>query len=200
MAPSIEKRIASSIGQEPGRIFYDKEFFFLGSPGGVRLSLKRLCDAGKIRRLLPGLYYNPRFSEFLNSELSPSPMDIAAALAAKFGWDIMPTGDTALNLLGLSTQVTGTLVFLSSGPYRTYNIGQLKLEFRHSASKNFTVNDMDGRLVVQALIALGRENVTDDIIKKIRDSLSDEKKRQIAESSGNVATWILEALKEITGR
>lgn len=200
MSPSIEKKIAETIGKEPGRIFYDKELFFLGSPGGVRLALKRLCDAGKVRRLIPGLYYNPRFSEFLNSELSPSPMEIAAALSSKFGWDIMPTGNTALNLLGLSTQVAGTLVFLSSGPYRTYNIGKLKLEFRHSATRNFTVNDMDGKLVVQALIALGRENVTSGIIKKIRDTLSDEKKRQIAESSGNVATWILETLKKITGK
>ncbi len=47
----------------------------------------------------------PRFSKFLDQSLSPDIDQVARALARKFRWRIQPSGATALNFLGLSTQV-----------------------------------------------------------------------------------------------
>jgi hypothetical protein len=46
----------------------------------------------------------------LQQELSPDFDQVAQAFARKFNWRIQPSGDTALNLLGLSTQVPWRVV------------------------------------------------------------------------------------------
>ena len=48
---------------------------------------------------------------------------MAHALARKFNWRIQPSGDAALNLLGLSTQVQGRWIYLSDGPGRELESG-----------------------------------------------------------------------------
>ena len=42
------------------------------------------------------------------------------ALAHSYHWTIAPCGNTALNLLGLSTQVTAVWSYISNEPYKTY--------------------------------------------------------------------------------
>ena len=51
------------------------------------------------------------------------------ALARSYHWTIAPCGNTALNLLGLSTQVTVVWSYISDGPYKTYELNSTKLEF-----------------------------------------------------------------------
>jgi integrase len=69
-----------------------------------------------------GIYDYPRFSKLLDQSLSPDIDQVARALARKFRWCIQPTGATALNFLGLSTQVPARAVYLSDGPDRVYQI------------------------------------------------------------------------------
>ena len=47
---------------------------------------------------------------------------MAKAIARNYNWTIAPTGDAALNLLGISTQVPSKWEYVSSGPYKEYNI------------------------------------------------------------------------------
>ena len=42
------------------------------------------------------------------------------ALAHSYHWTIAPCGNTALNLLGLSTQVTAIWSYISDEHYKTY--------------------------------------------------------------------------------
>jgi hypothetical protein len=83
--------------------------------------------------------------------LSPDTDQVARALARKFNWRIQPSGATALNLLGLSTQVPARAVYLSDGPDRSYTVGNTGLDFEHTALKEVGFKLRESGLIVQAL-------------------------------------------------
>lgn len=58
--------------------------------------------------MLKGLYIKPNFNDFIQEKVEPSATEVAEAYGRAFNWSIVPFGDTALNLLGLSTQVPNT--------------------------------------------------------------------------------------------
>ena len=76
---------------------------------------------------------------------------MAQALARKFNWRIQPSGDAALNLLGLSTQVPARWEYLSDGPSREYELGSATLAFRKSALKDAGFKLRESGLLVQAM-------------------------------------------------
>ena len=101
----IRKILARIYGSGRGAVFTPKDFLDLAGPETVRQALGRLTRGGKIRRLLRGVYDYPAFSKMLQALASPDPHAIGRAIARTHGWTILPAGETALNLLGLSTQV-----------------------------------------------------------------------------------------------
>ncbi len=64
-----------------------------------------MAERGVIRRVIRGLYDYPAYSKLLKKSLSPDIDQVAHTLARKFGWPIQISGNAALNLVGLSTQV-----------------------------------------------------------------------------------------------
>ena len=61
---------------------------------------------------LPWVYDYPRYSELLERTMSPDIDQVTRMHGARPNSRIQPSGDTALNLLGLSTQVPGHGLFL----------------------------------------------------------------------------------------
>ncbi len=139
----------------------------------IENALSGLCREGKIRRVCRGIYDYPKFSELLQQDMSPDFDQVAQAFARKFNWRIQPSGDAALNLLGLSTQVPGRLVYLSDGPNRQYDIGNYTLEFKKSALKDVGFKYRESGLIVQALKALGAERVDKSVIATLRKQLDE---------------------------
>jgi len=114
MMQSIEDRIVSRIhGRGRGWAFMPNDFIGEFSRASIDKALSNLASNGRIRRVFRGIYDYPKYSELLKQNLSPDFDQVAQALARKFNWRITPTGDAALNLLGLSTQVPGRAVYLS---------------------------------------------------------------------------------------
>jgi hypothetical protein len=107
-------------GHGRGWAFTPKDFVDCGERSAIDTNLNRLIKKGIIRKDLRGIYDFPRFSALFNAPASPDPEAIAYAIARSYGWTISPSGETALNLLGLSTQVPGMYCFLSDGPTKTY--------------------------------------------------------------------------------
>lgn len=105
---------------EAGSVFVSTDFTDITDKKTVNMGLIRLADEGLIKKILFGVYYKPEFSELLGEAVAPSPNKVAHALARNFGWTIVPCGDTALNLLGLSTQVPSQWVYVSDGAYKEY--------------------------------------------------------------------------------
>ena len=157
---SINKKVIFRIyGRGRGWAFSSNDFVEDFSRSQIDYALSELCREGTIRRVCRGIYDFPKFSELLQQELSPDFDLVAQAFARKFNWRIQPSGDAALNLLGLSTQVPGRLVYLSDGPNRQYDIGNYTLEFKKSALKDVGFKYRESGLLVQALKALGKERL-----------------------------------------
>ena len=124
----IRERIDSAAD---GTIFVNSDFVDVTDPETVRRNLNRLTQAGILRRILKGVYEKPKYSKLLEEYVAADPDAVAKALARSYHWTIAPCGNTALNLLGLSTQVTAVWSYISDGPYKTYEWNSTKLEFKH---------------------------------------------------------------------
>ena len=198
MSQSIENKIISRIyGRGRGWAFTKTDFVAEFGEANIRQALSSLTKAGKVRRVCRGVYDYPRYSKLLDCQLSPDIDQVARALARKFNWRILPSGAAALNLLGLSTQVPGRWIYLSDGPGREYDIGNQSLVFKKSALKDAGFKNRESGLVVQALKALGRENVDQKVIKRIRRQLASNACGRILRDTRSVTGWIYEAIKRI---
>ncbi len=159
--------------------------------------LSDLVKEGKIRRVCRGIYDYPKYSEFLKQDLSPDIDQVARAFARKFNWRIEVLGDTALNILGLSTQVVAKYIYLSDGSNRTYDILGTTLEFKKSSLKNIGFKYEESSLIVQALKALGKERITEDVIESIRKRIEPKTYPKILKDTQSSTVWIYEAIKQI---
>lgn len=195
---SIDDKVISRIyGNGRGWSFFQNDFLDLGGSDAIRKSLSRFEQAGTIRRVMRGIYDYPKYSKRLNTVLSPEIQQVAFALARKFNWRITPTGDTALNLLGLSTQVPGRYVYLCDGANRVYDIGKVSLEFKKTALKEIGFKHRESDLLVQAIKALGKEKITPDIIKQFQKALNKEMASKVLKDTQHTTTWIHEVIKQV---
>jgi predicted transcriptional regulator of viral defense system len=108
-----------------GETFVCSDFSDIADNQAIRKALSRLEKEGTIRRILHGIYEYPEYNEFLGEYVAPSPDKVAHALARNYGWTIVPCGDTALNLLGLSTQVPAVWSYVSDGTIRIMSLTKL---------------------------------------------------------------------------
>ncbi|MFK5892009.1 MAG: DUF6088 family protein, partial [Pseudomonadota bacterium] len=103
---SIEAKVFPRIyGRGKGYVFSSSDFIDLFSINNIDKALSNLVKKNKIRRISRGIYDYPKYSELLKRELSPDIEKVADAYARKFNWKIEISGNTALNILGLSSQV-----------------------------------------------------------------------------------------------
>ena len=135
--------------------------------------------------------------ELLQEYEAPSPHHVAMALARNFGWMIAPSGAAALNMLGLSTQVPAHWSYVSDGPYRSFSFGNINIEFKHCSAKEISGMSPKTALVIQAIKALGKENIDEENLQKIRRNLSAEEKIALLEEAKRTTVWIYEAIKKI---
>lgn len=84
---------------------------------------------------------------------------IANAIAQRDKARIVATGETALHVLGLTTQVPTNTVFLTSGSARVINIGNRTIKFKRTVPKTFLVKGTQTGLIVQALKAIGEKKM-----------------------------------------
>ena len=180
-----------------GEVFIISDFSDLADEATVRKALSRLEEDGKIRRIMRGVYENPQFNDFLGEYVKPHPDKIAKALARNYGWTIVPCGDTALNMLGLSTQVPATWLYVSDGTYKEYTYDNTTIKFKRTTNKEISKLSYKTALVVQALKALGKDNIDETIINKLKNDLTDEEKATALLEAKAATSWIYEFIKQI---
>ncbi len=159
--------------------------------------LSDLVKDGKIRRVSRGIYDYPKYSELLQQELSPDIDQVARAFARKFNWRIEVSGESALNLLGLSTQIPGKYTYLSDGPNKSYKVLDATIEFKKSSLKNIGFKHKESSLIVQALKILGKEHINYKVIAKIKKQIDPAKYPKILKDTQSSTVWIYETIKEI---
>ena len=196
--PDYLAQIENRISDAPfGQVFIPSDFLDIADTSAVRKALSRLAESGKIRRIIRGVYDCPRFSPLLLEYEYPNIEEVAHAIARNFGWSIIPCGDTALNLLNLSTQVPAVWQYVSDGPYREYTIGKLQLKFKHTSNKDLSEQSYKTALITQALKALGKEHVDDTIRHKLSAVLTPEEVSAALAETQHGTVWIYETIKSI---
>ena len=196
--PAYLNQIRGNIEKaENGSVFVSTDFTDITDKKTVNMGLIRLADEGLIKKILFGVYYKPEFSKLLGEAVAPSPNKVAHALARNFGWTIVPCGDTALNLLGLSTQVPSQWIYVSDGAYKEYTFDNTTIKFKRTTNKEISKVSYKTALTIQALKALGKENITEQVISRLKKILTDEDKEKMLAESKSATSWVLELIKVI---
>jgi hypothetical protein len=191
----IKERIENS---ESNTIFITSDFIDIASVYAANGALRRLTKDGAIDQIMRGVYNKPKYNKKLNRRIPPSPNDIAKAISRNYGWTIIPSGNTALNILGLSTQVPAQWEYVSDGPYKNYNIDdKTSIRFKHTANKEITKLSYDTALLIQALKALGKDNIDDKVIRKLSQEIPETKKAVILREAQYTTSWIYEVIRGI---
>ena len=190
----IENRIKNFEG---GYAFSAVDFADIADTDPTNKALSRLNESGTIRRIIQGIYDKPVYSELLNEYSSPKVEKVVEALARKFNWTIAPAGETALNYLHMSTQVSNSWSYISDGPYRKYEIGSYTIEFKHCANKEISGKSFLTVSVIQALKFIGKANVQKEDIERLSLSIPSEQKQKVLEESKTTTSWIYKAIKEV---
>lgn len=197
MQPIETKIISRVYGNGRGWSFCKNDFIDLGNADAIDKALSRLTQSQRIRRIAHGLYDYPRFSDLLQKTLSPDIDQVAYAYARKFSWRIEVSGDSALNLLGLSTQIPAQYIYLSDGPSKSYDVMGVQLNFKKSSLKDIGFKHRESTLIVQALKALGKEHLSAEVFAKIREQIAKESFAKILRDTQGSTGWIYEAIKQI---
>ena len=112
------------------------DFLDLGSTHAIGIAIQRLLQASKLRRVAHGLYDISRKHRLLG-ELSASSDAIAAAIARRDGIRLQTTEAAVANLLNLSEQVPGRIVYVANRRRRSVKMGAA----HHRVSRAFAAQD-----------------------------------------------------------
>lgn len=198
MNQSIENAVKKKIlNHGRGWCFTPKHFLDINSPTGVRSALIRLENDKIIRRLTHGLYEYPRLHNDLG-ELPPQIEKIVKALSEKNGVRVQPSGAYAANLVGLSEQVPGRILFLTNGPSRTIRIGKLEIAFKTATEKTLYASGKVG-LVIQALKNIGKNHIDAIAKKRVQRFLKGTTKSEVIKNLKHAPQWVRSQIMEIMG-
>lgn len=190
---SAAQKIGSSIETiGRGKIFFADDFVNMGSAENIRQTLGRFTKSEKIVRIANGIYFYPVVDDKLGlGVLMPTFDQIANAIAERSHARIVPTGDYALNVLGLSTQVPMNCVYLTDGSPRKVEIsGDRGIIFKKTAPKNLSFKNRLAMLITSALKSIGRDNVTPEQIAHIEQLLRKENKESVLADLSLMPIWI----------
>ena len=157
-------------------------------------TLAELTQEGLLVKLAQGIYAKPRWSRF--GVVLPSVDKIVQAIAARDNAEVLPSGMTALNVLGLSTQVPMKYSYLTTGSERTIKLKNQEIRLKRGVPKNFCYKTKLITLLVQALKALKQQNVGQEEIQVIRSLISKEPDRiALAKDVDMMPNWMKRIVK-----
>lgn len=197
MDKCIDKMERRIISYPKGSAFVVSDFTDLMSYETAKKAIVKLAKSKKIRHVIRGVYDNPSYSSLLQEFTAPKPNEIAKALARNFNWNITVSGDAALNMLGLSTQVPANWCYISSGPYKKYEMGKVSIEFKHRADKSISGMSEKTAMLIQAIKTIGKGKMSPSTIQTISQRFSPEEKKTILAESRKTTVWIYEIIKKI---
>ncbi|WP_245532246.1 MULTISPECIES: DUF6088 family protein [Bacteroides] len=156
--------------------------------------LSELTTEGMLVKIAHGIYAKPRNSRF--GVVLPSVDKVVQAIAVRDNAEVLPSGMTALNALGLSTQVPMNYTYLTTGSERTINLSNRKVVLKRGVPKNFCYSTRLISLLVQALKALKKENIGKGDLNIIRQLISKETdKETLIKDVDMMPAWMKRIIK-----
>lgn len=162
----ILERIASMDG---GSIIFASDFLDLCTERQAGRVLTALEGKGKIKRLARGIYCKPIITRF--GPLYPDVSKVVEAVAQRDHAQVLPSGYTAANILGLSTQVPMAYTYITSGSSRVLTVDGKTIHLQRAVPRNFTYKTRLAALIVQALKATGAENLGPEEISALKTAI-----------------------------
>ena len=157
-------------------------------------TLAELTQEGMLVKLAQGIYAKPRRSRF--GLVLPSVDKIAQAIAARDNAEVLPSGMTALNVLGLSTQVPMKYSYLTTGSERIIKLKNQEIRLKRGVPKNFCYETKLIALLVQTLKTLKQQNVGEEELQVIRNLISREPDRSaLAKDVDMMPVWMKRIVK-----
>lgn len=166
----------------------------LGNRAAVDQALSRLARAGELARICQGVYMRPIETRF--GRRSPSVGKALSALAQLWGETIVPSGAASAHALGLTVQVPVRSVYLTSGPNRRLQFGNMEVELRHAPRWQLVVPNSRAGAVIRAMAWLGPEDVRVGL-GKVVPGLTAEEVKELSEARARMPQWIAAPLSEL---
>lgn len=149
---------------------------------------------GLITRIAKGIYVKAKKTRF--GVVYPSAFELVTEIAKRDKAKIIPTGETAANRLGFSTQIPMNTCFLTSGSSRTLSLGNRTVTLTHGAPKNFAYKGKLMPELVQALRSIGENNITEAVEKRVAQLLNETHETTTIEHDLLLApVWIRQIIK-----
>ena len=193
---NIKHYVMRSIDEsQPHSIFFISDYADLGAAETIRKILHEATISGILEKAGHGIYIKPKISRFGKV---PVPLEkIAREIADRDKCEILPTGSTAANLIGLSTQVPMNLSYITTGSTRTIKIGDSKISFRHASPKNFAAKGKVIPLLIQGIKEIGEESMSGAEYEAIRRFIDKQQDPYLQEDSPLAPAWIQKIIKKL---
>lgn len=166
-----------------------------GGRAAVDQTLSRLTSAGKIVKLIRGVYVRPEKNRFVGQVL-PEPYAIIEAIAKKTNEIVQVSGAEAARQFGFSTQVPAQPVFLTTGTSRQFKIGSLEVTLKHVSRKKIPLPESKVGLAIVALWYLGKEEMTPQAIERIEKRLTHHEFEKFKSSKEYMPIWMSSVVAE----
>ena len=194
VSKEIEKVLKN---KSKGEILFISDFFQYGNYDAVRKALQRLTEKEQLIRINNGIYYYPKIDAEIGV-LYPSIETIAKAIAKRDKARIIPTGNYALYLLGLSEQIPMNVVFLTDASPRKIDINNRQIVFKKTSPKNLLSSNTLTNLLIQSLKTLKQENINEHHLKIIKNHLKQSGNlKQIKQEISVAPIWIQKIITQL---
>jgi len=175
--------------QPPGEPFSNTMVLGLGPRAAVDQALSRLVAEGAVSRVCRGVYMRPRTSRLVGN-VPADPEAVIRAIAASTGEIVVPTGATAANQLGLTTQVPLGHVYRTSGRSRDVRVGRTVVRLRHASARQLAMANTPAGAALAALRYLGPGVVTERTISQVRRRIGRRQFAVLRGSTGVMPAWL----------
>lgn len=196
---SVSKLILKKIKIYKYEAFTSADFLELGSYKSISKALESLEDDKIIARAMRGVYYPYKVNKFFGFVEPPNINAVAEAIARQYNYNFVPSKNYALNIIGISNQVPSTYTFISSGPYKSYKVGMAKIDFKHGTSKEVNGLRYKNLLAIQAIKALGINNINSEVKSRIDNFLDEDDKIELRNNNIKITARIYNVLIDIIG-
>lgn len=183
-------------GKGPGAVFTAMDFADLGSRDALDQALARLARSGSIRRVDRGVYDLPRTHPVMGP-MWPAADVVARAVAKQTGSQLKVSGAAAANALGLSTQISAKVEYLTDGPSRNVRVGNLAVRLKNAGLVDMLLPQTRAGMAIVALRHLGK-NAASAVVPRLAATLDDVDKKNLLKVRPRLRGWLGEAVDQIT--
>lgn len=194
MQRTVEHKVKAKITYARyGEVFFVSTFHQFDVEYVTKL-LAQFEKEGLITRIAKGVYVKVKKTRF--GVVYPSAFELVTEIAKRDKAKIFPTGDTAANRLGFSTQVPMNASFLTSGSSRKLKLGNRTVTLTHGSPKKFAYKGKLMPELVQALRSIGEDNITESVEKRVAQLLSATPETETIEHDLLLApVWVRQIIK-----